>query len=282
MEPSNWLEETYDDDVRLGFRVREILVDKQSKFQRVQIVDTYAMGKVLALDGLFMTSEKDEFFYHEMIVHPAMTTLANPQKVLVIGGGDGGTIREICRYPQVQSVTMVEIDGDVIDACKTHLPSLGADAWNDPRLDLRVADGIAYVAEAPEATFDLIILDGSDPVGPAEGLFGTTFYENVKRVLKPDGVFVLQSESPTLMPKLFTEVQTTLRQIFEQVTPYFGPVPLYGGSIWSWTIAGDEHTPLNIRPERVELIQPTAKLYTPELHRSALTTPGYVKALLGT
>ena len=275
-----WYTEQFQDLLRLGVRVRETLHSEQSAFQRIDVFDTDTFGRTLALDGMFMTSEEDEFFYHEMLVQPPMVVAENVERILVIGGGDGGTVREILRHADVKEVVMAEIDGAVVDVCKKYLPSIGS-AWNDPRLDVRIIDGIDYVKSKTEAPFDLIFLDGSDPVGPAEGLFNQSFYEGVRAMLKPDGLFALQSESPLLMDTIFVETQQTLCKVFTEVRPYFGTVPLYGCGTWSWTLCGESFDPNALHKERVDTIEKDSKIWSPALHKGAFTVPGYVRAKLG-
>ena len=174
-----------DADQALSLRFTgEVFYDVQSPFQRVRILESYKYGKMLALDDMVMTTEQDEFHYHEMISHPAMFILENAKNILVIGGGDGGTVREILRHEGVEKVTMVEIDGAVIDSCKEFLPGIAV-AFENPKLELIVDDGIAFLKNAVANSYDLIIVDGSDPVGPAEGLFSVEFYTNCFGCHKP-------------------------------------------------------------------------------------------------
>lgn len=274
-----WYDETYNDRLRFGLRIERTLFAKQSDYQYVEIFESSELGRTLAIDGLLMTSEGDEHYYHEMIVHPAMVTVPRAKRVLVIGGGDGGTAREVLRHRDVQRVVMVEIDGCVIDACKAHLPTLGA--WDDPRLEVIVGDGIAFVKQADVEPFDVIILDGSDPVGPSKGLFNAGFYEGVRRLLKPHGVFALQSGSPIIQRPIFLEVVQTLRRLFKTVAPYFGPVQLYAGGQWSWTLATNAVDPKAIREDRLTAIEAACKYYNGDIHRAAFALPNDLKRLLG-
>ena len=155
---------------------------------------------------VFMTSEYDEFLYHEMLAHPAMTTAPRIERVLVIGGGDGGTVREVLRHSEGKACVMIEIDQLVVDASKEYLPGIGT-AWDDPRLDVRFIDGIDYVKTSKDEKYDVILLDGTDPVGPGAVLFDEAFYAGCKRMLAEDGVMALQSESPLLMLDTFVETQ---------------------------------------------------------------------------
>ena len=170
---NDWFEETHE-NIALRFRVKERIMSEQSDFQKVELVETYGHGKLLAHDGMIMVTEKDEFIYHDMITHVPLYTHPNPKNVLVIGGGDGGTVRELFRHQSVEEIVMVEIDEKVIEASRLHLPQLSCE-FDNPKLDLRIQDGIQYLKECEAAAFDLIVIDGSDPEGPAEGLFSVAF-----------------------------------------------------------------------------------------------------------
>lgn len=272
---SLWYGETFG-ATRLQLRVTKSLFSGESEFQKVEIFDTDVYGRVLAIDSVFMTSEKDEFFYHEMLVHPALLTHPDPKRVLVIGGGDGGTVREVLRHPGVEACVMIEIDELVVQASKEHLPMIGT-AWDDPRLDVRFADGIKYVKESDEEKYDIVLLDGTDPVGPGEVLYQMEFYQGVKRMLKDGGIFALQSESPVLMSKTFFELQGKLKRLYGEVHPYFGPVPIYASGIWSWTWATDAGNPRDFDETRAHAIAAGSRYYNPDIHRAAFARPNYVR-----
>ncbi len=275
---SDWYDETFQDRVRIGFRVTQRLVREQSEFQTIELFETAAYGRAMTLDGLFMTSEKDEYFYHEMITHLPLCMVQAPRNVLIVGGGDGGTAREVLRHDSVERVTMVEIDRRVVELCREYLPSIGA--WDDPRLDVVIADGIDFVARAPTAAYDVVLLDGSDPVGPAEGLFNRSFYDHVRRVLKKEGVFGLQSESPLLMEEVFRQTQKTLREVFACVRPYFGFVPLYGASIWSWTVAGSPSVLSDWDEVRLARLEPALKYLNRDVAQAAFAQPTFIRELM--
>lgn len=275
-----------DDDQALSLRFTgDVFYDVQSPFQRVRILESYKYGKMLALDDMVMTTEKDEFHYHEMISHPAMFTLGSAKNILVIGGGDGGTVREILRHECVEKVTMVEIDEEVIKACKQFLPNI-AISFDHPKLELLVDDGISFIKNADSETYDLIIVDGSDPVGPAEGLFSVEFYRNCYKALKSNGILVAQGESPKFNEKAFSELNHTLQGIFGEnnapVSLFF--VPTYPTGIWSFQygIKGD------LSPKRLEgtadisHFVKTNKLryYNADVHIGSFATPNFVKDLL--
>ena len=274
-----WYDETFNEHTRLGLLVEETLFSEQSRFQKIEVIDTVGFGRVLVIDGVFMTSEYDEFLYHEMLAHPALTTAPSIDRVLVIGGGDGGTVREVLRHPDVRQCVMIEIDEMVVNASKQYLPGIGT-AWDDPRLDLRFIDGIEYVKTSTDDAYDVILLDGTDPVGPGAVLFDEEFYRGCKRMLSPSGVMALQSESPLLMMDIFVKTQHKLRDLFSEVHPYLGPVPLYGTGIWSWTWCSDTGEPLRPIPERQEAIVEASKAYNQDLHQAIFALPNYVKRAL--
>ena len=274
-----WYDETLDDHTRLGLRVKETLFSGQSDYQQVEVIDTVGFGRVLIIDGVFMTSEYDEFLYHEMLAQPGLCTARSIARVLVIGGGDGGTVREVLRHPDVRQCVMIEIDEMVVDVSKKYLPGIGT-AWADPRLDLRFIDGRDYVLQSNEEKYDVILLDGTDPIGPGAALFDDRFYAGCKRMLTPGGVMALQSESPLLMMDLFVETQHRLRKIFSEVHPYLGPVPLYGTGTWSWTWCSDTGEPLRAIRDRQEAIVEGSKAYNEELHQAVFALPNYVRRAL--
>jgi spermidine synthase len=274
-----WYDETFDDQTRLALRVKETLFSAESRYQKIEVIDTVGFGRVLIIDNMFMTSEYDEFLYHEMLAHPALTTAPSIERVLVVGGGDGGTVREVLRHSDVKECVMIEIDEMVVEASKQHLPGIGT-AWDDARLDVRFIDGIEYVKKTKDDKYDVILLDGTDPVGPGAMLFDESFYEGCKRMLASDGVMALQSESPLLMMDLFVEIQHKLRKLFSEVHPYLGPVPLYGTGTWSWTWCSDTGEPLRPIPERQEEIIEGSKAYNQDLHQAIFALPNYVKRAL--
>ena len=275
-----------DDAQALSLRFTgEVFHDVQSPFQRVRIIESYKYGKMLALDDMVMTTIEDEFHYHEMISHPAMFTHGNAKNVLVIGGGDGGSVREILRHEGVEKVTMVEIDGEVIEACKKHLPEIAA-SFDHPKLELLVADGIDFIKQAAPESYDIIIVDGSDPVGPAEGLFSVEFYQNCYNALKKDGIMLAQGESPKFNEKAFAELNLTLQGIFGEnnapISLFF--VPTYPTGMWSFQygIKGDKH-PKNITNEaEIDAFVDAKSLryYNSDVHKGSFATPNFVKALI--
>lgn len=275
-----------DEDQALSLRFTgEVFFDVQSPFQRVRIIESYKYGKMLALDDMVMTTINDEFHYHEMISHPAMFTHGNAKNILVIGGGDGGTVRELLRHDGVENVTMVEIDGEVIKACKEHLPQIAA-AFDDPKLDLKVDDGIAFIKEAKPESYDIIIVDGSDPVGPAEGLFSVEFYTNCYNALKPGGLLVAQGESPKFNERAFSELNITLQEIFgtdnAPVSLFY--VPTYPTGMWSFQygLKGAKHPKTVGNDAEIDAFVAAKGLryYNADIHKGSFATPNFVKELI--
>ena len=232
-----------------------------------------------------MTTEKDEYVYHEMISHVAMQSHPDPKRVLVIGGGDGGVIRELLRYPNLEQVVMVEIDRMVVDASIEFLPEIASE-FDNPRLDLQIADGIDYVKNAADESFDIVIVDSTDPVGPGEGLFTKEFYTDVQRILNSNGVMVTQSESPRFNTEVFQEIFQCYRGIYGQdkVHCYLAHIPTYPSGCWSFSFSskGDVDPLQNFNPDQADEFAEKHDLqyYNAAIHQAAFAMPGYVKKLL--
>ena len=273
------------DNIALSLKHDGKLYDVQSDFQKVEVYKTFAYGNMLTLDGMVMTTEKDEYVYHEMITHIPMMTHPNPKRILIIGGGDGGTAREILKHPGVEEVVMVEIDDKVIEASKQFLPSI-ASAFDDPKLTLIVDDGIKYVNDAKDGTFDIVLVDSTDPVGPGEGLFTAEFYKEVYRILKKDGIMVTQSESPRFNEKVFVEIYDCYREIFgkDKVHCYLAYIPTYPTGMWSFSYSakGDCDPLAGLDAAKVDTLsnQLQLKYYNAEIHRAAFALPNFVKKML--
>lgn len=263
----------------------EVLHDVQTDFQRVRILESPKYGKLLTLDDMFMTTENDEFHYHEMIAHPAMFAHKKVKNILVIGGGDGGTVREVLRHDSVEKVTMVEIDGEVIEACKKYLPSIAAE-FDNPKLDLIVGDGIEYVKNASPEAYDMIIVDGSDPVGPAEGLFSVAFYNDCYKALNSNGILVSQGESPKFNENAFADVHNTIKGLFGEGNAHVALfyVPTYPTGMWSFQF-GIKNGNMSLRDIDTDEVDSFVdanglKYYNSEIHHAALALPNFVKDLL--
>tara|TARA_B100000700_G_scaffold331570_1_gene465664 strand:+ start:4188 stop:5057 length:870 start_codon:yes stop_codon:yes gene_type:complete len=274
---NTWLNE-YIDNVSYGLK-GEIIIEKKSDFQKITIFESIKYGKTLLLDGCFMTSEKQERSYHEAIVHPALCGAETIENVLIIGGGDGGTARECLRYSEVQEVHLIEIDEDVVNICKEYLPEIGSKAWTDKRLKLIINDGIKWVSKAKPYSYDVIIVDGSDPKGPSEGLFNKSFFENCKRILKPNGIFATQSESPESFLEIHVDIIKTIRSVFRFADPLYGFVPIYPSGWWSWTF-GSNDCKRYLKPieKRVNEIEEYTEIWSKDWQEASFKTiPNFLK-----
>ena len=261
------------------------LYEATSPYQKVEIYDTHAYGNMLTLDGMVMTTEKDEYVYHEMISHIPLLTHPNPRRVLIIGGGDGGTARELLKNKNIEEVVMVEIDSLVVEASKKFLPSISC-ALDNPKLSLRIEDGIKYVNETKDEAFDIVIVDSTDPVGPGEGLFTEVFYKDVYRILKKDGIMITQSESPRFNQKVFKEIYDCYVAIYgsEKVHTYLAYIPTYPTGMWSFSYCskGIAHPveSLNKESQAVFLKEHKLKYYNQAVHQAAFALPNFVKEIL--
>ncbi|MHB9143976.1 MAG: polyamine aminopropyltransferase [Symbiobacteriia bacterium] len=271
-----WFTEEQTRDLRLGLRVTSTLVAEQTEFQNLAVVDTAQYGRMLVLDGCVMTTEKDEFVYHEMIAHVPLFTHPNPKDVLVVGGGDGGVIREVLKHASVDRAVLAEIDPKVIERSREWLPSISG-ALSSERCELMVGDGIAHVREHKQA-YDVIISDSTDPIGPAVGLFEESYYLSCWEALRDDGIFVAQTESPFLHPELIRETYQKIASVFPITRLYLATIPTYPGSLWSFTLGSKAHDPLG--DTRLLLSLPIeTKYYSPAIHKAAFTLPPFVERL---
>jgi spermidine synthase len=284
-ERNIWFTER-DKNLALSFRhTGKQLYREQSPYQLVEVYDTYHWGKTLTLDRLVMTTEKDEFIYHEMITHVGVFSHPGVRRALVVGGGDGGAVRELLRHPGIEEVVMVEIDEKVVEASRLHLPAI-AEAFDHPRLDLRIADGIDYVRQAADASFDLVVVDSTDPVGPGEGLFTEAFYADVHRILRDGGIQVTQSEGPHYAPKVMTEVYACFRRVFgpDNVHAYLAHIPTYPTGMWSfsWSVKGGGHPHEGLDAGAVDAFAEAQGLryYNAEIHRAAFALPTFTRRLV--
>ena len=257
------------------FTVAKVLYTGRSRFQTIEVIRNRDYGRVLFLDGLVQTTERDEFYYHEMLVHPALASHPKPERVLIIGGGDGGALREVLKHP-VKSATLVEIDNQVIDACRAHFPWLRA-AFRDPRAELVIADGNVFIEKTPER-FDVIIVDSSDPVGPSTVLHQEAFYRKLKSKLRPGGAIAAQAGSLMLHQDSHARKSLFLRRIFRHSPLYLGPVPTYPVGTWCYNFLSDRTDPLAVRKLRVPK---GLKYYNPEVHRAAFALPNFLKSRVG-
>ena len=274
---SGWIDEEHR-GVRYGL-AGELLVEESSPYQRISVIDSERYGRGLLLDGCWMTAERQERHYHESLVHPALCGADSVARVLVIGGGDGGTARECLRHGSVQHLDMVEIDGRVVELSQEHLASIGGTAWSDPRFHLTVGDGIAWVAAATDASYDVVLVDGSDPAGPAEGLFNRAFFEHCRRILRPGGVFATQSESPEAFREVHVAMVLLLREVFDHADPLYGWVPMYPSGWWSWTFAAmGSPRYRSPDPQRAETIAADCHIWSPRWQRGGFEAiPAFIE-----
>ena len=267
-------------EVLSNYRVKDVLCEETTPFQRMQLVETYSYGKMLLLDGYVQTTEKDEFIYHEMLSHVPLCAHPDPRRVLIIGGGDGGILREVLRHPNVEKAVLVEIDQKVIDFSRRCLPSICQGCFDDPRAEIVAADGAQYVKKTP-GKFDVAIVDSSDPVGPAQILFAREFYQDIHTRLTEDGIMVRQTGSTFLQPDEQKQAFHLLRDIFRHNALYVFAVPTYVGGLFSCIFSSRGTDPLRITEKALEPrfapLAATARYYNPGVHVAAFKLPGYVK-----
>ncbi|MCP5366026.1 MAG: polyamine aminopropyltransferase [Hyphomicrobiales bacterium] len=265
------------------FRVSSMVYEADTDFQELVIFDTAAFGRVLALDGVIQTTEGDEFVYHEMLAHVPIFAHGAVRRVLIVGGGDGGALREVLRHPTVEQAVMVELDRTVVDLCREYMPSLSAGAFDDPRAELVITDGVKFMAET-DRRFDVIIVDSTDPIGPGEVLFTSAFYADCRRCLTPGGVLVTQNGVPMMQPREVTTTHRRLAPIFADASFYVAVVPTYVGGMMTLAWASDNaalrrQTVADIAP-RVAAAGLDLRYYTAGLHVGAFALPGYISRLM--
>jgi len=241
-----WLTEDERENLKLSYRIKEVVYSNQSPFQHVMILDSYDFGRMLVLDGVVQTTSKDGHIYNEMISHIPLQLHPSPKKVLIIGGGDCGAAREVAKYKEIEEIHMVEIDEMVVDVCKEYLPEVSGNL-SDPRVKFIYTDGVAFVKDQ-QNTYDVIIIDSSDPIGPAKELFSYEFYQNVFRALKDDGLMVCQSQSPLFHMDVLKQTYTNMKQLFPYTNLYTATVPTYPGGLWSFTVGSK--IPLSIQANK--------------------------------
>ncbi|MCL1789920.1 MAG: polyamine aminopropyltransferase [Peptococcaceae bacterium] len=271
-----WYSEKHSDYLKISLKIKETLHREKTDFQELAILDTVQYGRMLVLDGLVMTTERDEFIYHEMITHVPLSAHQHPEKVLIIGGGDGGTVRETLKHDTVKQVVLVEIDGRVIEAARKYLPTISC-ALDDERVEIRVEDGIRFVKENPNA-FDVVIVDSTDPIGPAEGLFNREFYQNVFHTLRPGGLMVAQSESPFMNGSFIKRMVGDVGSVFPICKLYMASIPTYPSGLWCFLCGSKEVDPEEACGNR--LAGKPMRYYTKELQQAAFQLPAFVKEIV--
>jgi len=270
-----WVEENHRDFLVMRYRVERSLFSGESDFQHIDIVETAGFGRMLFNDSTAMISERDEFIYHEMISHVPLFVHPEVRRALVVGGGDGGTVREILRHRSVEHCRLVEIDPLVVQGCKEHIPQTAA-ALDDARVEVTIADGVRFVAETEER-YDLVIVDSTDPIGPATPLFGPDFYRNVHRVLEDGGIVVSQAESSLLELEAQQSLLKILNEVYARVYLYNYVNMTYPGGLWSFSLAskGDSCPLADFDPERVAASGIEFRYYNPAVHHAAFALPSF-------
>jgi len=257
----------------------KVLYEIKSDHQHLLIFENHQFGTVLALDGVVQTTQRDEFVYHEMLTHVPIMAHGAVRRVLIIGGGDGGILREVCRHPEIEHITQVEIDQAVIDMCRQYLPGHSDGAYEDPRANIVIGDGFDFV-QTTNQTFDLIISDSTDPQGPGEVLFSKDFYAGCKRCLKPGGILVTQNGVAFMQLDELRNTAQRLKPLFNDWTFYGAAVPTYVGGIMAFAWASDSPGPrqldLTTLEQRWQARKVPTRYYTPALHHGAFALPRYI------
>jgi len=271
-----WIKEAQIEDAAMIYKVNETLVRKQTEYQDLAIVESNRFGRMLLLDGIVQTTIADEYVYHEMISHIPLFTHPNPEKVLVVGGGDGGAIREVLKHPSVKKAVLCEIDRCVVEECIKFLPEISCELEN-PRCEVFIGDGIKYVHEHKNE-FDVIIVDSTDPFGAAEGLFGGSFYKEISECLTKDGIFVAQTETPFYLPEVVKKVFSDAKEVFPVTKLFMAAIPTYPGGYWSFTIGSKMYDPEEASvPDELGF---DTRYYTKKLHKACFALPKYVEDLI--
>ena len=271
-----WFTEKQTENFGITLKVTKTLHTEQTEFQKLDMVETAEFGNMLFLDGMVMTSQVDEFVYHEMVAHPVLNTHPNPEHVLVVGGGDGGVIREIMKHEKVKKATLVEIDGKVIEYSKQYLPEIAGELDN-PRVEVIVGDGFMHIVKSKNQ-YDVIMVDSTEPVGPAAPLFERGFYQGIYEALKEDGMFVAQTDNPWFKSDLIRKVNKDVKEIFPITRAYVANIPTYPSGMWMFQMGSKKYDPLEVDvnsiPER------ETKYYTPRLHSAVFVLPKFVEDMV--
>ncbi|MDH5512362.1 MAG: polyamine aminopropyltransferase [Gammaproteobacteria bacterium] len=277
LDKSWYTEEWAGQGSAISLKIKDKVHDEQSPYQRIEIYETETFGTLMTLDGLVMVTDRDNFVYHEMMSHPALFTHPDPKRVLIIGGGDCGTLREVLKHPSVELAEQVELDERVTRVSEKFFPEL-CESNTDPRAKLHFTDGIQWVADAKPGSYDVIIIDSTDPVGPAAGLFSEAFYKNCFRALRTHGIVVGQSESPLFHADLIRSVQKSFRAAgFRDVATLFFPQCTYPSGWWSATMAGKDGSVADFRTgDATGKIFPT-RYYNEEIHSAARARPEFLR-----
>ncbi len=280
---SRYLVEQLNENYGYYLRAGDPVAEGHTRFQQMELFDTPMFGRVLRLDGVFQTSEKDEFFYHENIVHVPAITHPAPRSALVIGGGDGGAAEELLKHGSMERVVLAELDEGVVEAAKRHLGAIHRGAFDDPRLSVRIMDGKAYV-EGTADRYDLVVLDLTDPSGPSQALYTREFYQACRGILNPGGILTLHVESPISRPRTYNRIIKTLQAVFPTVRPYLVYIPLYG-TWWGMATASEGADPLALSEGEAdrriaERGLSGLQFYNGATHRAVFALPNFVRDIL--
>jgi spermidine synthase len=275
-----WFEEAYSPHWRQSIEIERVVHQERTEFQTVLIFDSAIFGRVLALDGLIQTTERDEFLYHEMVTHVPLVAHGAPSDVLIIGGGDGGALEEVLKHASVRRATLVDLDRRVVELSRQFLPTICGAAFDDPRARLLFADGLAFVAETDDR-FDVIIVDSTDPFGPGEGLFEERFYANCRVRLRPGGVLVHQGGNPFPEWLRFVNSRHRLAKVFPDASFYWGTVPSYYGGLFAVGWGGDDPARRQLSAAELALrpIPAGLRWYSPAIHVASFARPPWLEAL---
>lgn len=277
----SWFTEKHTKTRGLSFYIEKKLYHEESPYQTMDIVETTDFGKMMLLDDVIMVTEIDEYVYHEMISHVSLYTHPNPKRVLIIGGGDGGTLREVCKHPEVQTATLVEIDDMVIRGAKQFFPQLAV-GFESPKVEVIVDDGIKYVAECKQK-YDIILIDSTDPVGPATGLFRKEFYQSCFNLLNDDGILTVQSESPYIphLVPIIRDMNQNLASIFPNVYMYLAAIQTYQAGLWSFQTASKKHHPIkDFQKVAYDIDALELDYYNEDIHAACFALPEFVKKII--
>ncbi len=279
---NTWFTETYPQDgAAFSFKIKAKLHEEQTPYQHIEIYDTEGFGKLMVIDGCVMLTDRDNFLYHEMMSHPVLYAHRAPKNVMVIGGGDCGTLREVLKHPSVEEAWQVEIDERVTRLAEQYFPEL-CSANDDPRARLYFGDGIQWLKDADPGSLDVIIVDSTDPVGPAVGLFNEAFYRNCHRALRAGGILVGQSESPLFHQTLIESVHQAMRAAgFDHTRTLTFPQCVYPSGWWSATLAGKGVDPLRFREQDARNKAFATRYYTADIHKAALVAPAFMAGIGG-
>ncbi len=280
MNPELWFSEKYTENCKFSFKVKEVLKTDYSKYQRLDILETYEFGRVMLLDGFIMFTERDEFVYHEMMAHVPLFAHPDPKDVLVIGGGDGGTVRELAKHHYLNSITEVEIDAMVVEASKKYTPFVGS-GYDNEKVNVIIGDGIEFVKDK-ENLYDVVIVDSTDPFGPAEGLFSGEFYNNVKKALRENGIVVAQAENPYYDPHWMMRSINNMRKAFgDNVECYLAFIPTYPSGMWCFSVGYKGVAPSrSFDQSRYEKLNLKLRYYNRDIHKACFSLPEFVKEIL--